>query len=235
MRVAFVTKDRTPIIGVRELLEGEGYTVETHQDATKAAACFATSAPDIAVIQSECPGIKPIEFIDKARSAWSPYPVMVLTSAPDEIDEILMLRMGAMDYVKQDVSARVLRERILRAARDGKFATGGQSHANAHAAPGEVVSVGNLSIDVARNSVCWKGTEVIFTLRETMLIHALARRPGIIWSRTQLMDHIGLAITTDDRAIDSFVKRIRANFRNVDKSFNMIKTVYGGGYRIPEA
>lgn len=234
MRVAFVMKDRSPIIGVRELLEGEGVIVETHQDGAKAAASFARSAPDIAIVNSNCPNIRTVEFLDQARSVREPYPVMVVTSRADEIDEIMMLRLGAMDYVTQDVSARVMRERIMRAARDGRITTAAHMIANENVPFAERVTVGDLFIDVNKNIVRWKDTELVFTLRETLLLHALAKHPGVIWSRTKIMDHIGLQITADDRAVDSFIKRIRANFRNVDKNFDAIKTVYGGGYSINE-
>jgi two-component system response regulator ChvI len=229
MRVAFITKDRTPIIGVREILEGEGIEVETHTDASSASHAFHSSAPDLAILNTRCPGLSAVEFIDRSRSAKKPFPTMVMAASPDEIDEIMLLRMGAMDYVMQDLSPRVMRERIMRAARDGRV----MMAANA---PGEkdlytdVVQYGDIVIDIDRNVVTWKGVEKEFTIRETALLAALAKNPGFIWSRSKIMDFIGIEVALDERSIDSFIKRIRKNFKETDKSFDAITTIYGAGY-----
>ena len=99
----------------------------------------------------------------------------------------------------------------------------------------EILHLGALDLDVRRYTATWNGTTIPLTVTEFMMLHALARRPGHVKTRQQLMDE-GYPHDTfvSDRTIDSHIKRIRKKFTTVDPDFDAIDTVYGLGYRYTE-
>ena len=102
--------------------------------------------------------------------------------------------------------------------------------------PGQKTLIrGKLNLDPVRHSCLWDGEEVILTVTEFLLLHALASRPGHVKTRDQLMDAAyDDQVYVDDRTIDSHIKRLRKKFRQVDDSFASIETLYGIGYRYAE-
>jgi two-component system response regulator ChvI len=164
-----------------------------------------------------------MELLENIRRA-NDLPVIFLTSKDDEIDEMLGLRMGADDYIKKPFSQRLLIERIRAVLR--RRAPAGKS------APGSVIQQGDLMLDAERHMCAWRSQPVNLTVTEFLIIQALARRPGLVKSRDQLIDAAyGENIYVDDRTIDSHIKRLRKKFRDVDDGFSQIETLYGVGYR----
>jgi len=152
-------------------------------------------------------------------------PVIFLTSKDDEVDEVMGLRMGADDYIKKPFSQRLLLERIKALLRRQELA--GQDRA-----ANEILRRGDLLLDQSRHLCTWKDKEVNLTVTEFLLVEALARRPGHVKNRDQLIDAAyGENIYVDDRTIDSHVKRLRRKFKVVDDDFAEIETLYGVGYR----
>ena len=101
---------------------------------------------------------------------------------------------------------------------------------------GHVMVRGRLTLDTERHDCLWQGADVALTVTEFMILDALARRPGVVKSRDQLMDAAyDDQIYVDDRTIDSHIKRLRRKFRQVDKNFDAIETLYGVGYKFKEA
>ena len=130
--------------------------------------------------------------------------------------------MGADDYIKKPFSQRLLIERIRAVLR----------RREPQAAAADVVMRGDLMLDATRHLCTWKGQHVNLTVTEFLLIQALARNPGHVKSRDQLIDAAyGEHIYVDDRTIDSHIKRLRRKFRETDKDFSAIETLYGVGYR----
>ena len=155
-----------------------------------------------------------------------------MTSKDDEIDEVLGLRMGADDYVTKPFSQRLLVERI-RALLRRQEANAGEIVADTEDT--KVIERGELRMDPLRHAVTWKGQDVSLTVTEFLLLQALAQRPGFVKSRDQLMDvAYDDQVYVDDRTIDSHIKRVRKKFREVDKTFDAIETLYGVGYRYKE-
>ena len=100
---------------------------------------------------------------------------------------------------------------------------------NSPADENETLNVGNLSIDSKRMTVSWKQHQVDITITEFWMIYALAKAPGHVKSRQQLMQDSKIFV--DDSTITSHIKRIRKKFIVIDKDFDCIETVYGMGYR----
>ena len=91
---------------------------------------------------------------------------------------------------------------------------------------------GNLELDDLKQLCFWKNEVIELTVAEFNLIKSLAKYPGVVKDRNQLMDAMyGDSIYVDDRTIDSHIKRIRRKFKSIDKDFNSIETLYGIGYR----
>ena len=154
-------------------------------------------------------------------------PVIFLTSKDEEVDELLGLKLGADDFVKKSggFSTKVLIERIKVQLR--KKDSNLEDNKN-------IINHGKLRLDPTQLECEWDGKSLPdkLTTTEFLIVQELAKRPGNIKERSQLMD-VAYREDTDieDRTIDSHVKRIRKKFKKVDNDFSAIETRYGSGYR----
>ena len=230
-RIALVDDDRNILTSVAMTLEAEGFEVETYNDGQAALDGFNKRMPDIAVLDIKMPRMDGMDLLQRVRQK-SSMPVIFLTSKDDEIDEVLGLRMGAVDYVKKPFSQRLLVERI-RALLRRQDAISGETIEETEET--KVMVRGELVMDPLRHAVKWKGADVSLTVTEFLLLQALAQRPGFVKSRDQLMDvAYDDQVYVDDRTIDSHIKRLRKKMRNTDDTFSAIETLYGIGYRYNE-
>ena len=206
--VALIDDDRNILTSLSIALEKEGFKVQTYIDGESALIGLTRTPPDLAIVDIKMPKMDGEELLKKLRKKTS-MPVIFLTSKDDEIDELLGLKLGADDFVKKSggFSIKVLIERIRVQLR--KKDTKETIEENK-----SIISHGKLTT-------------------EFLLVKELAKRPGIIKERSQLMD-IAYREDTDieDRTIDSHVKRIRKKFKKVDPDFSAIETRYGSGYRL---
>jgi len=161
-----------------------------------------------------------------------PMPVIFLTSKEEEIDELFGLKMGADDFIRKPFSQRLLVERVKAILRRS---TPKDSSAPKGIDTAKALERGLLRMDPERHTCTWKNEPVTLTVTEFLILQALASRPGVVKSRNALMDAAyGDQVYVDDRTIDSHVKRLRKKFRETDKAFDMIETLYGVGYRLKE-
>ena len=222
--IALVDDDRNILTSVSMALEAEGFRVRTYTDGAEALVALERQPPDLAILDIKMPRLDGMELLKKLRQK-SNLPVIFLTSKDDEIDEMLGLRMGADDYITKPFSQRLLVERIRTILRRREALA-------APAAGGNLLQRGALELDSTRHSCRWKGKDVNLTVTEFLLLQALARRPGHVKNRDQLIDEAyGQNIYVDDRTIDSHIKRIRRKFRELDPEFAEVETLYGVGYR----
>jgi len=222
--IALVDDDQNILASLSAALEDEGYHVETYADGVEALDGITRRPVDLAILDIKMPRMDGMELLSSLRQK-NNLPVIFLTSKDDEVDEVMGLRLGADDYIKKPFSQRLLLERIRAVLR--RHELGGQEQ------PGkDVLRRGELVLDPARHLCTWGEQEVNLTVTEFLLIEALARRPGHVKNRDQLIDAAyGENIYVDDRTIDSHVKRLRRKFKEVDKEFADIETLYGVGYR----
>ena len=222
--IALVDDDRHILTSVSMALESEGFRVHTYADGTEALSGMSRQPVDLAVLDIKMPRMDGMELLRHLRQQTT-LPVIFLTSKDDEIDEVLGLRMGADDYITKPFSQRLLIERIravLRRRSSLDETTNGET----------IVRRGELMLDPSRHLCAWRGNPVNLTVTEFLLIETLARRPGHVKSRDQLIDAAyGEHIYVDDRTIDSHIKRLRKKFRDVDREFAHVETLYGVGYR----
>ena len=222
--IALVDDDENILISLSAALEDEGYKVDTYSDGVESLDGIGRSPVDLAILDIKMPKMDGMELLGNLRQKIN-VPVIFLTSKDDEIDEVMGLRMGADDYIKKPFSQRLLLERISAVLRRHDLA--GQEKSDA-----DVLRRGDLVLDKSRHLCTWKDKEVNLTVTEFLLVEALARRPGHVKNRDQLIDAAyGEHIYVDDRTIDSHVKRLRRKFKDIDEDFAEIETLYGIGYR----
>lgn len=226
-RIALVDDDQHIITSVSFLLEAEGFEVDTYSDGEQALIGLRRRPADLGVFDIKMPRMDGMELLSKIR-ANDQLPVIFLTSKDDELDEALGLRMGADDYITKPFSQRLLLERVRAVLRRADKSD--QSSAET------AITIGHLVMQPDRHSCTWKGDEVKLTVTEFLILSALARRPGIVKNRDQLLDAAyGETAYLDDRTIDSHIKRLRRKFRQIDDAFDGIETLYGVGYKYNEA
>ena len=226
-RIALVDDDQNIITSVSLLLESEGFEVDTYSDGEQALIGLRRRPADLGVFDIKMPRMDGMELLSKIRAS-DQMPVIFLTSKDDELDEALGLRMGADDYITKPFSQRLLLERVRAVLR--------RADHSEHAPQESAITIGYLVMQPDRHSCTWKGDEVKLTVTEFLILSALARRPGIVKNRDQLLDEAyGETAYLDDRTIDSHIKRLRRKFRDIDKEFDSIETLYGVGYKYIEA
>ena len=224
--IALVDDDRNILTSISMALENEGFKVQTYIDAENALAGISRNPPDLAVIDIKMPRMDGEELLKRLRKKIT-IPILFLTSKDEEVDELLGLKLGADDFIKKsgDFSIKVLIERIRVQLR--KKVNNVEDSKN-------LIKHGKLVLDSSQLECEWNGKSLPekLTTTEFLIVKELAKRPGIIKERAQLMD-IAYKDNTDieDRTIDSHVKRIRKKFKKVDENFSAIETRYGSGYR----
>lgn len=230
--IALVDDDRNILTSVSIALQSEGFGTRVYTNGEAALKALTDNPPDLAIFDIKMPQMDGLELLRRLREK-SQLPVIFLTSKDDELDEALGLAMGADDYIAKPFSQRLLIARIRAILRRSEVVrTGGEPAGDGETAVAEPMVRGDLVIDSARHRVTWKGDAVALTVTELMILEALAARPGVVKSRSALMDVAYQDdVFVDDRTIDSHIKRIRRKFRTVDAGFDAIDTLYGAGYR----
>src|SRR6202043_2878134 len=202
----------------------EGYAVRTYANRAQAMDAFAARLPDLAVIDISLEDEPEGGFGlgRQLRGVLAELPIIFLTARDSELDAVSGLRLGADDFLTKDLSLPHLAARVAALFR----------RIDALRRPGnaaEIVRRGALIIDGDRLQTTWNGTPVTLSLTEFWIVHALARNPGHVKNRQQLMDAANVVL--DDNTITSHIKRVRRKFQQIDPAFDAIQTVYGMGYR----
>ncbi|HEX3264735.1 MAG TPA: response regulator transcription factor [Candidatus Limnocylindrales bacterium] len=208
----------------RDYLEHAGFAVLLAGDGTSAVQAASTRQPDLVVLDLGLPGIDGLEVMRRIR-ANGPIPIVVLTARDTELDKLLGLELGADDYVTKPFSPRELVARVRAVLRRAERST----------APSDRVAVGDLVLDVPRLRVTVSGQPVDLTPTEFSILATMARDPGRVFTRSQLLDAVhGVAFEAYERAIDAHVKNIRRKLEPEPARPRYVLTVYGVGYRVAE-
>jgi two-component system OmpR family response regulator len=223
-RIAIVEDDPAIRANYAEALRKHGFEVAAYAGRAEALAALRTRLPDLALIDiglgADVDG--GFALCRDLRALSAALPIIFLTARDSDFDVVSGLRLGADDYLTKDVSLPHLLARIAALFRRAELAGEPQ-------AVEERLERGPLELDVKRFTVRWRGAPVPLTLTEFWMVHGLAKHPGHVKSREQLMRDAQLVV--DDGTITSHVKRMRRKFLAVDPGFAAIDTVYGIGYR----
>jgi DNA-binding response OmpR family regulator len=223
-RILLIDDDRALLDVLSLSFEDAGHSVITAQDGTEGLQRIFADAPELVVCDINLPRLDGFSLARQVRAAENRVPLILLTSRDNEIDEALGLELGADDYVSKPFSTRVLLARIAALLR--------REVAKSSSLPESQLSCGRLVLDPDRLEGRFAGRPLELTLTEFRLLETLIRRPGVVFSRDQLLERArGDDSVVADRLIDTYVRRLRRKFEAIDPEFAEIETVIGAGYR----
>ncbi len=206
-----------------DLLRRNGYRVSTLENRSSALQAFEREMPDLVIIDvglgEEIEG--GFDLCRELRARSESLPIIFLTARDSDLDAVSGLRLGADDYLTKDISLPHLVARVVALFRRMDAV---QSNRLSNR-----IDRGALVLDTDRMMVTWNDQPVFLTVTEFWLVYSLARYPGHVKNRDQLMQDASILV--DDATITSHVKRIRRKFQAADPDFDHIETVHGMGYR----
>ena len=226
VKTILVVDDEPEIVRlVRDYLEHSGFTVVTASDGPAALQTARTRRPDLVVLDLGLPGLDGLDVTRELRRNGT-VPIVMLSARGDESDKLVGLELGADDYLTKPFSPKELVARVRAVLRRTESA----AH---HAA---VVRVGgDITLDADRMEVTVAGRRVELTSTEFDLLMTMARQPGRVFTRVQLLDAIhGVAVDSYERAVDAHIKNIRRKIEPDPHAPRYLTTVFGVGYRIAD-
>jgi DNA-binding response OmpR family regulator len=224
MTKVLIVDDEPAIVRlVRDYLERAGFDVSTAANGEDALQLFARGRPDLVILDLTLPRIDGLDVARAIRRSGD-VPIIMLTARTEEADRVAGLELGADDYVTKPFSAREIVARVRAVLR----------RAQAAASHDDVIHVGDsIVLDAPRMFVQVDGRDVVLTATEFQLLLHMARQPGRVFTRAQLLDAVhGIAVESYERAIDAHIKNIRKKIEPDPRSPRHLQTVFGVGYRL---
>ena len=223
-RVLVVDDEPKIVEVVGDYLRSAGFSVSTAPDGERAVALARARPPDLVVLDLGLPGLDGLDVARELRGA-SPVPIIMLTARGEETDRVLGLELGADDYLVKPFSPRELLARVRAVLR----------RTEGPQAERERFVVGDLVVDTGRRQVTVGDREVELTATEFDLLVELARQPGRVFTRAQLLDAIhGVAVESYERTVDAHIKNIRRKLEPDPHRPRYLLTVHGVGYRFAD-
>jgi len=226
MKTILVVDDEPQIVQVvRDYLEHGGFTVVTAAEGSTALRVAATQHPDLVILDLALPGIDGLDVTRSLRRNGT-VPIIMLTARTDESDKLVGLELGADDYLTKPFSPKELVARVRSVLRRSEAAR----------APADVVRVGEVELNLPSMELRIGGRSIELTPTEFQLLVTMARQPGRVFSRAQLLHAVhGVAFDSYERAIDAHVKNLRRKIEPDPHSPRYLLTVFGVGYRFADA
>jgi DNA-binding response OmpR family regulator len=215
-----IVEDETRLAEILEdYLKREGFRTERAKDGQRGLELWRTARPDLILLDVMMPVLDGFEVARRVR-AESSVPIIMLTARADEVDKLVGLGLGADDYVVKPYSPREVVARVKAVLR----------RASGQVLPPETFKVGGIEVDVGQYVARCHGEEVSMTASEVRLLASLAKEPGMVKSRAELLAATGDAERfADERTVDAHVKNIR---RKLNSCGEHLETVRGVGYRL---
>ncbi len=222
MKTVLLVDDELKITRLlRDYLQQAGFRVITATDGPTALAEARSERPDMIVLDLGLPGIDGLDVTRTLRKT-SDVPIIILTARAEESDRIVGLELGADDYLVKPFSPRELVARVRAVLR----------RVDASVSNPSLVRTGDLEIDTNKRTVTVAGRPIELTPTEFELLLHLARSPGRVYTRSQLLDALhGVAFESYERAIDAHVKNLRRKIEPDPRQPRYLLTVYGVGYK----
>ncbi len=201
------------------VLRTEGFEPSFVADGDRALAAFRSTRPDLVLLDLMLPGTDGIDVCRQIR-AESGTPIVMLTARGDTIDIVLGLEVGADDYIVKPFKPKELVARMRARLRSNEAGTN------------EVIRVGDVTIDIAGHVVARDDEAIPLTPLEFDLLAALARKPGQVFTREQLLEQVwGYRHAADTRLVNVHVQRLRAKVERDPEHPELVLTVRGVGYK----
>ena len=222
MKKVLIVEDEVKITRlVRDYLRQAGFDVIEATDGRSGLALARSEKPDMIVLDLGLPEMDGLDVTRQLR-ATSSVPIIMLTARTEESDRIVGLELGADDYVDKPFSPKELVARIRAVLRRADATIGG----------GETVRAGDVTIDIPKRTVLIGDVETDLTTTEFDILVTLARQPGRIFTRAQLLDAVhGVSFESYERSVDAHVKNLRRKIEDDPRRPTRVLTVYGVGYK----
>ena len=225
-KLIYIVEDEEDILELLTFnLKREGYDVASSANGSDAVKNIPRKKPDIILLDRMLPGLDGLEVCRalKKDDQTSSIPIIMVTAKGEESDIVAGLELGAEDYITKPFSIKVLIARVRNVLR---------RHGTTVKEDAGMVKIHELSINPGRHEVLLKGKPVEMTVTELRILHLLARRPGWVMTRNQIVDAVkGVDYAVTDRAIDVHIVGLR---KKLGSSADYIETVRGVGYRFKE-
>ena len=224
-RILLVDDEPRLVQLVRDYLEHGGFGVVTAGDGPTALRAASTQHPDLIVLDLALPGLDGLDVMRTLRKT-SEVPIILLTARGEESDKIAGLELGADDYLTKPFSPKELVARVRSVLR----------RADGLKAPVEVIRVGDqVELHVPSMQLTIGDRRIELTATEFQLLAIMARQPGRIFTRAQLLDGVhGVAFDSYERAIDAHIKNMRRKIEPDPRNPRYLQTVFGVGYRFAD-
>jgi two-component system, OmpR family, alkaline phosphatase synthesis response regulator PhoP len=226
MKTVLVVDDEPQIVQlVRDYLEHGGFKVLVAADGSSALRIVSTLHPDLVVLDLGLPGMDGLDVTRSLRRNGA-LPIIMLTARADESDKLVGLELGADDYLTKPFSPKELVARVRSVLRRSEAAQ----------SPRDLIRVGDLELDLPRMRLSIAGRPVELTQTEFQLLSTMARQPGRVFSRAQLLNAVhGVAFESYERAIDAHIKNLRRKIEPEPHNPRFLLTVFGVGYRLADS
>lgn len=233
-RILIVDDEPNLVDLLHDYLSREGYDVATAADGPAGLALARDLAPDLIVLDVMLPGMDGIEVCRQIRRFSDAY-ILMLTARTEEIDKIIGLSVGADDYVTKPFSPREVVARVKALLRRPRTPQAHGTEVQPAQATTLPLHIGSLMIDEESHTVTAAGTSVELTAREFALLVTLARHPGRVFTRAQLLEQVWGDEYYDDHVVDVHIGNLRKKLEEDATHPRYIATVRGVGYRVTPA
>jgi len=201
------------------VLEAEGFETESVTDGAAAVPAFRKYDPDLILLDLMLPGMNGVDICREIRKE-SAVPIVMLTAKTDTVDVVLGLESGADDYITKPFKPKELVARIRARLR------------RTDEEPSEILTIGDLTVDVPQHMVTRSGAEISLTPLEFDLLLEMARRPNQVHTREELLENVwGYRNASDTRLVNVHVQRLRSKIEHDPENPEIILTVRGVGYK----
>jgi DNA-binding response OmpR family regulator len=220
-RILVVEDDRAVQKALRRLFEGEGFLVEISADGKAALEVFRTAPPAAIVLDLRLPGLPGRDVCREIKHQAPALPIIVLSAASDVSDKVLLLELGADDYVTKPFSPRELLARVRAALRR-----------TARTGTGDVAAFGNISVDFTKMEVIREGQPVALTAQEFKTLKFLLQNAERVISRDELLNEVwGYQHYPSTRTVDNHILKLRQKLEHDPANPVHFRTVHGVGYK----
>ncbi|HEX6881590.1 MAG TPA: response regulator transcription factor [Terriglobales bacterium] len=215
---------------LQRLFQADALEVEVAPDGVKGLESFRNRIPSAVVLDLKLPGISGKELCREFKSIASSVPIVVLSANSEVEDKVLLLELGADDYVTKPFSPKELLARVRRAMRRGATAPAPGNLQTADAR--ELVSFGDVRIDFTSMEVVRSGRSVTMTAQEFKVVKFFAKFPGRVISREELLNEVwGYHNYPSTRTVDNHILRLRHKLEPDPANPRYFLTMHGSGYK----
>ncbi|OLC94763.1 MAG: DNA-binding response regulator [Acidobacteria bacterium 13_1_40CM_4_58_4] len=220
-RILIVEDDRAVQKALKRLFEAEGFAVEISADGKSAVEAFRAAAPAAVVLDLRLPAMSGRDVCREIKQQAPALPIIVLSAASDVSDKVLLLELGADDYVTKPFSPRELLARVRAALRR-----------TVRVGTGDVVVFGGISVDFTRMEITRDGQAVVLTAQEFKTLKFMVQNPERVISRDELLNEVcGYQNYPSTRTVDNHILKLRQKLEKDPANPVHFRTIHGMGYK----